>query len=187
MQKISISLAIALMIITGILGVGFGYYITPEYRLTMYQNESMDLGPADSLVDKRYLNAMIAHHRSAMLLASQAQEKSERPEIKGLAQKILADEPSAIDELYVFKKEWYKDSRTVKDPRVANLGELDAKFDLRFLNALIAHHEAGLKMTADIKSKSSRTEVLNNADAVENFLNTTMVVLKGWRLEWYQI
>lgn len=187
MQKISISLALALIIIAGVVGVFFGYYLTPEYRLTMYQNESMDLGLADSLVDKRYLNAMIAHHRSAMLLASQAQEKSIRPEIKSLAEKILADEPGAIDELYAFKKEWYRDTKKVRDPRVANLGESDEKFDLRFLNALIAHHEAGLKMTADIKSKSSRTAVLNNADAVETFLNTTSVVLKGWRVEWYKI
>lgn len=55
------------------------------------------------------------------------------------------------------------------------------------MNALIAHHEAGILMTEEIRTKSSRAEVLNNADAVENFLKTTLVTLKGWRKAWYNI
>jgi uncharacterized protein (DUF305 family) len=42
-------------------------------------------------------------------------------------------------------------------------------------------------MTKDIKLKSSRSEILNNADAVENFLNNGIDMLKGWRKEWYAI
>jgi hypothetical protein len=35
--------------------------------------------------------------------------------------------------------------------------------------------------------KSSRKEVLDNADAVENFLKTTLVALKEWRKAWYNV
>jgi uncharacterized protein (DUF305 family) len=75
----------------------------------------------------------------------------------------------------------------VKDPIVPNFGTYDEKYDLRFLNALIAHHESGLVMTKEIKSKSSRTEILNNADAVDTFLTTTLQVFKDWRKQWYNI
>jgi uncharacterized protein (DUF305 family) len=153
----------------------------------MYDKTTMDLGRADRTLDLRYINAMIAHHRGAMLLAEQASTKTQRQEMKDLSAKILNDEPGAISELYAWKKDWYGDNKRVRDPIVSNLGNYDDKFDLRFLNALIAHHEAGLLMTKDIKVKSSRTEILNNADAVDTFLTTTLKVFKDWRMEWYKI
>lgn len=178
-------LAISFLIIGLVIGMGAGYFLTPQYQETMYE-KSMDLGAADRLVDLRYLNAMAAHHRGAMLLAEQA-EQSQRPEIQSLAAAIQRDEPKLIDELYQWKKEWYRDTRTVRDPLPARLGSYDDKLDLRFLNALIAHHEAGILMTQEIRTKSSRAEVLNNADAVENFLKTTGVMLKEWRKAWYNV
>ncbi len=181
------TLAVALIIIAGILGVGVGYYMTPEYQVGMYDKTSMDLGKPDRWLDLRYINAMISHHRGAMLIAEQAQGETKRTDIQGLATKILADEPTAIAELYAWKKAWYGDTKTVKDPVGPRLGTYDEKFDLRFLNALIAHHDAGLVMTKDIQSKSSRIEVLNNADAVDLFLKTTGKMLRDWRMTWYNI
>jgi uncharacterized protein (DUF305 family) len=187
MQKISLTLAMGIAIITGVVGVGVGYYLTPEYQLSMFNKTDMSLGKPDRWLDLRYVNAMIAHHRGAVLLAEQIGQNSQRSEINELATMILKNEPVAIAELYAFKKEWYNDTRQVKDPIVAKLGGADEKFDLRFLNALIAHHEIGLLMTDDIKAKSSRTEVLNNADAVDTFLTTTLKTFKDWRLAWYSI
>lgn len=187
MSKISTILAVSLIIVSGIIGLAIGYTTTPEYKLGMYDKSTMDLGRADRTLDLRYINAMIAHHRGAMLLAEQVSGKTQRQEMKDLSAKILADEPKAIAELYSWKKSWYADTREVKDPIVANLGSYDGKFDLRFLNALIAHHESGLLMTKEVKTKSSRTEILNNADAVDNFLTTTLKIFKDWRVEWYNI
>lgn len=186
MRHISLALTVALMVVSGLLGMGIGYYFTPEYQLSMYDKYAMDLGRADRGLDLRYVNAMIAHHRGAILLAEQA-AKSQRPEIAGLAKEIQKNEPGLIAELYAWKKEWYGDVRVVRDPIVAKLGTVDAKFDLRFLNALIAHHEAGIAMTTEARQKSSRTEVLDNADAVENFLRTTGEALRGWRADWYNV
>ena len=174
------------MVISGIIGVGVGYYLTPQYTLSMYDKNVMDLGRPDKWVDLRYVNAMIAHHRGAMLLAEQAQ-KSQRKDVQDLAAAILKGEPVSIAELYSWKKEWYNDTRPVVDPVAPKLGDFDDKFDLRFLNALIAHHQLGVTMTKEARTKSSRTEVLNNADAVEAFLNGGIDMLKGWRHDWYNI
>lgn len=187
MPKISLTLAVSFIIISGIVGTGMGYFMTPEYKLSMYEKTTMDLGKPDRWLDLRYVNAMIAHHRGAMLLAEQTASKTQRQEMKDLSAKILTDEPVAIAELYAWKKNWYGDTKQVRDPAVPNLGSYDEKFDLRFLNALVAHHESGLAMTTDVKTKSSRTEVLNNADAVDTFLTTTLKLFKDWRLAWYNI
>jgi len=186
-MKISIYLALGLVVAGTVLGIGFGYYLTPDYKISMYDKNTMDLGPADRTFDLRYINAMIAHHRGAMLLAEQLGKNSIRPEMKTLSQNILADEPAAIAELYTWKKEWYGDTKDVRDPVVANLGPADEKFDLRFLNAIIAHHEAGVLMTQETRQKSSRVEILNNADAVEAFLTNGLQTLRGIRTGWYNI
>lgn len=186
-MNVSIYLAASLMIVGTLIGIAFGYYLTPEYRVTMYEADTMNLGQADRTFDLRYINAMIAHHRGAMLLAEQLAANTARPEMQVLAQGILADEPKAIAELYAWKEEWYGDTKKVRDPIVANLGPADEKFDLRFLNALIAHHQAGILMTKETRLKSSRAEILNNADAVEAFLTGGVTTLTGLRSEWYNL
>jgi uncharacterized protein (DUF305 family) len=185
-SQYSFPLVAAFVILAGLLGAGIGYAFTSEYRLSMYEKTTMDLGRPDRTLDLRYVNAMIAHHRGAMLVAEQA-KKSERTEVKNLAEAILKDEPKAIAELYAWKKDWYGDERSVKDPLVPKLGSYDKTFDLRFLNAVIAHHENGVAMTGDVRLKSSRSAVLDNADAVEAFLKGGIVMLSKWRSEWYSL
>lgn len=186
-MKVSLYLTAGLMIVSGVLGMGFGYYLTPEYQFSMYERNEMDLGQADNTFDLRYINAMIAHHREAMLLGEQLLQHTQRPEMEALAQSILADEPKAIDELYAWKEKWYGDTKKVRDPLVANLGSADETFDLRFLNAIIAHHEEGIRMTKETRQKSTRGEILNNADAIEAFLTNGIEVLKELRAHWYNI
>ncbi len=186
-MKQPIVLTYSLLCIALIMGMAAGYALSPGYPDQMLQEKSMSLGPVDRWFDARYIDAMAAHHRGAMLLAQQAKGQSTRHEILGLAQEILTNEPKLIEELYGWKRAWYKDNRQAKDPIVANLATYDEKFDLRFLNALIAHHEAGIAMTQETRMKSSNKDVLNNADAVENFLRTTMGTLKEWRKAWYQV
>jgi hypothetical protein len=42
-------------------------------------------------------------------------------------------------------------------------------------------------MAQDIRTKSSRSEILDNANAVENFLANSLITLKSWRSDWYSI
>lgn len=182
------TLSISLMIVTFILGISFGYVFSPQYTMDANASKEMPgLGQSDRYLDLRYINQMIAHHRGAILLAEQVLDKSKRPEIQGLAKEILANEPKLIAQLYSFKKDWYKDSRKVKDNYVPNLGEYDENLDLRFLNALIAHHELGVEMADETKLKSSRNEILNDANAVGEFLSNGVIMLKEWRKNWYNI
>ncbi len=176
-----------LIVVALLVGIMIGYWNNPVYRTTMFETNTMDLGPADRWLDVRYINKMIAHHRGAMLLAEQAQKYSQRTEIQNLAKMIIENEPKAIQELYDWKKSWFNDTRTVNDPARINLGTANKNFDLRFLNALISHHQNGILMTEEVRLKSSRNEILDNADAVEDFLKTTLIQFQSWRTEWYNI
>lgn len=187
MKHISLPLSLGIATTGVIIGITIGYFFTPEYKTTMYTKDTMSLGQADRTFDLRYINAMIAHHRGAMLLAEQLEKNTTRPELQALAQEILKSEPQLIAELYAWKKEWYRDTRIVRDPIVATLGSADSTFDLRFLNAMIAHHEAGVSMTKETHTKSSRSEILNNANAVEQFLTNGIKTLTELRRTWYGV
>lgn len=186
MNKLSIHLTAGIAIAALLIGTALGYYISPEYQRTMYESEKMGLGAADRWLDLRYIDAMIAHHRGAILVGKQL-EKSERKEMNDLSQAIQTGEPKLIEELYAFKKQWYNDTRKVNDPIVPNLGNYNKTFDLRAINTLIAHHIAGIEMTKEVRLKSSRSEIIDNADAVENFLEGSIETLKSLRKSWYGI
>ncbi len=165
-----------------VLGLGFGYYFSPNYLQNLQAMQSMpSLGRADRFVDLRYLNAMASHHKGAILLAEQVKNSSMRQEIVALAEDILAGEPKLIVKLENYKKDFYNDSSKTKDPIVVNLGTYDENLDLRFLNALIAHHEDGINMANEIMQKSSKNEILTDASAVKAFLTGSLSVLKEMR------
>jgi uncharacterized protein (DUF305 family) len=50
---------------------------------------------------------MIPHHEGALVMAKDALAKSDRPEIKQLAQAILDSQQREIDQMQQWKKEWY--------------------------------------------------------------------------------
>lgn len=187
MKQINLLLSISLMIVSLVFGMVFGYYISPSYKETMFSKDEMGLGKADKFVDLRYINQMAVHHKGAIALADQIDDQTKREELKKLAKMIQEVEPKLIEELYNWKKDWYKDNRSFDEPVVAKLGEYDESFDLRFLNALIAHHEDGIEMTKEIRTKSSNSDILNNADIVEKVLTDGIVMLKKYREEWYEV
>lgn len=181
-------LTTSLLIVGVLAGVGAGYFISPQYSVMNDRSSQMvDLGRADRYFDQRYMEAMISHHRGAILLAEQAKAKTKRPEIKALAESILDGEPKLIDELYKWRKDWYNNSSKVDDKPTVNLGDYDENFDLRFMNAVIAHHEAGVEMANEAATKSTRNEVITNALAVSDFLSRSANTLEDWRFTWYGI
>lgn len=178
-------LAFSLIIMALIAGLGMGYILTPGYQVN--DNMTAGLGTADRYFDLRYINAMVAHHKGAIKLGEQLKKYTKRPELFTLANNILEGEPKLINQLEDWKRQWYSDTSEVKTGNVPNLGTYDEKFDLRFLNAIIAHHEAGIEMANEALQKSSRNEILNDADGVKTFLSNGVKDLKELRLKWYNI
>jgi uncharacterized protein (DUF305 family) len=57
--------------------------------------------------DKAFIDAMIPHHQSAIVMAQVAYEESENPEIKELAQNIVSAQQSEIEQMRQWREEWY--------------------------------------------------------------------------------
>lgn len=182
------SINLGILLVTLLIGVAIGYWLTPEYQIQNTQmKKTHDLGVADQWVDLRYIDNMIAHHLSAIYLLEQAQQQSDRQEIKALAEAVIASDKIGIETLYAQKLDWYDNDRQVTEFNKTNLGTRDEKFDLRLINALLIHHQEAIDAAKDISSKSVRNEVLNTASEVTVSLTDNAEQLIQWRKEWYGI
>lgn len=179
----------AWIVIALCVGIGIGYFLTPEYANSMAERTSgmVELGKADRTVDLRFIDGMIAHHLSAMYLSKQAIEQSRRQEIRALAQTVIAVDEQGISQLYQWKKSWYGNTRQITQYTKIQLGSYDETFDLRFLNAMIAHHDEAIAVAGEIRTKSVRTEVLSLADGVITALGEDGTTLRLWRAQWYPV
>ncbi|RUT01536.1 hypothetical protein DSM106972_066330 [Dulcicalothrix desertica PCC 7102] len=172
----------------------------------MNHSMSMDLGPADANFDLRFIDSMIPHHEGAVMMAKQALEKSKRPEIKKLANDIIKAQNKEIAELKQWRQAWYpkagskpvaydtKLNKTVEMPAEQmqammmnmDLGTADNEFDLRFINAMIPHHEGALTMGKDAAAKSKRPEIKKLAAEIISSQQAEISQMKQWRQAWYK-
>ncbi len=165
----------------------------------------MDLGPADPQFDLRFIDAMTPHHQGAVEMAQEALQKSQRPEIKKLAQDIIAAQNRELNELKQWRQAWYANAGS--EPVAYNaqmghtmamsqeqmqgmmmsgdLGAADAQFDLRFINAMIPHHQGAVVMAKDALSKSQRPEIKKLAQDIITSQQKEIDQMQQWRQQWY--
>ena len=65
------------------------------------------LGSKDATYDKRFMDLMIVHHEGGVMMAKDALDKSERSEIKEMAQKIIDSQEKEIKQMKEWEKSWY--------------------------------------------------------------------------------
>jgi uncharacterized protein (DUF305 family) len=80
--------------------------MTPAHKQSMMM--SMSLGKADAEFDRRFLDAMIPHHQGAVTMGKDLLQKTQRPQMRKLAQSIIASQQAEIDLMTKWRQEWYK-------------------------------------------------------------------------------
>jgi uncharacterized protein (DUF305 family) len=166
---------------------------------------AMDLGPADATYDLRFIDGMIPHHEGALVMAEAALKNSQRPEIRQLAENIIAAQQEEIAQMQEWRAAWYPEAPTVPIMYHAemqhdmpmsqemisamrmdmDLGKADEEFDRRFIDAMIPHHEGAVAMAEDLKEKSTRPELQALADAIITSQQAEIGQMVQWRQDWY--
>lgn len=67
-----------------------------------------------------------------------------------------------------------------------DLGAADDQFDLRFLNAMIPHHEGAVVMAQDALSKSKRPEIQKLAQEIITSQKAEIQQMQQWKQAWYK-
>jgi uncharacterized protein (DUF305 family) len=166
---------------------------------------NMDLGPKDANFDLRFIDAMTPHHQGAVEMAQEALQKSKRPEIKQLAQAIIAAQQQELSQLKAWRQAWYPNADATpmmydasmghmmpmtEEMRASmmmqgDLGAADDQFDLRFLNAMIPHHQGATEMARQAAEKSDRPEIKALAQNIISGQQQEISEMQQWRQAWY--
>lgn len=169
-----------------------------------HNSMSMDLGPKDENFDLRFIDAMVPHHEGAIVMAQEALEKSSRSEVQQLAQAIINAQEQEIAQMKEWRKAWYANADETpmmyssemghmmpmsKEMRAQmtmsqDLGTADAEFDLRFIDAMIPHHEGALDMAKQALEKSARPEIQALAQNILSSQQQEIDAMKQWKQQW---
>ena len=172
----------------------------------MNHNMSMDLGPADADYDLRFIDGMTVHHQGAVNMAQDVLKQSKRPEMKKLATDIIAAQNREINQMKEWRKTWYPKASSTPMAYHApmghmmamtpeqmqsmmmsmDLGAADDQFDLRFINAMLPHHEGALVMAEDALKKSKRPEMKKLSQEILTSQKQEIEQMKQWRQAWYK-
>jgi uncharacterized protein (DUF305 family) len=142
----------------------------------------------DAPYDARFIDSMIVHHQGAVAMANDALKQAERPEIKTLAEAIIKAQETEIKQMQDWRKAWYPDLPDTGGTGMS-MGMMEVApgaepYDLRFIDAMIPHHQGAIDMAEDLKQNTQRPELLQLADAIIKAQTTEIEQMRAWRAEW---
>lgn len=150
---------------------------------------SMDTGNAP--FDAAFIDGMIEHHQGAIVMAEQALAESERPEIRALAEAIIAAQAAEIAQMQAWRAEWYPDVADTGGMEM-DMGPMEVPadagipFDLRFIDAMIPHHEGAVDMAEAALDNTEHDEIRTLADAIIATQTAEIEQMQAWRVEWFR-
>lgn len=140
--------------------------------------------------DALFLDSMIIHHQGAVEMASQALEQAEHAELRALAEAILAAQEAEIAQMQAWRQEWYPDLPLTEGLHV-HMGPMEVSdddsvpYDLRFIEAMIPHHEGAIAMAQDALQKAEHAEIRDLARAIMEAQQAEITQMEQWKQDWY--
>lgn len=144
---------------------------------------------SDAPFDVRFIDSMIAHHEGAVIMAKQAQQQAEHPEITQLAAAIISAQEAEISQMQQWRSAWYPDLAPTAGMEM-DMGPMavpagDTPFDQRFLEAMIPHHEGAIMMAKNALQEAEHPEIKMLAEAIVTAQEAEITQMKQWLMEWY--
>jgi uncharacterized protein (DUF305 family) len=178
----------------------------PEGMKPEAMSHNMDLGPADADYDLRFIDAMTPHHEGALVMAQDLAQKTKRPELQKLAKEIISAQTKEIAQMKQWRKAWYPKAPStpmawhaamnhmmaMSPEQISamkmdvDLGKADAEYDLRFLQAMVPHHQAAIVMAKDLAQKTKRPELQKLAKGVTTSQQAEIDQMQQWQKSWYK-
>lgn len=163
-------------------------------------NMNSDPGAADQPFDLQYLDSMIHHHNGAIAMANMVLSKTERPELKTFAQKIIDDQTKETVQMKQLREQWYSGKpsavnmempgmvggmKIMNGEHMRDMNEMESShFDNHFLNMMIAHHEGAVTMSEEAQQKAEHPEIKQLADRIIKAQAPEIEQMKKWKAAW---
>ncbi len=160
-----------------------------------------------SELDELFINMMVPHHQGAVAMANIALERAEHPEIKDMANAIIASQQAEINQMKSWKQKWYGSSETPPMSAMPMLEEMPGMggmghtmdmqadvdvlknaaepFDLAFIDAMIPHHQSAIDAARKVLETGVHPEMKELAQQIIDAQQSEIDQMKSWRQSWY--
>ena len=153
-------------------------------------------GSEDATIEARdeqaFMEQMVPHHQSAVVMANLALAKTDRPEIRRLAGQIAAAQEGEIARMESWHEAWFGGGLMpdMTGPHGAmDLGALEElsgdEFDRAFLSMMIPHHASAITMAENVMMGSPRGDVGMLADEIIAAQAMEIGQMQRWREQWF--
>ena len=144
--------------------------------------------------DARFIVMMIPHHQGAIAMAELALSRARRPEIKALAQRIIASQSREITQMRQWYRQWYG-----TDVPAWGIGSgwgmgmgtsLEAlksapDFDRAFIEQMISHHRMGVMMASHAEWNTQHPQLRELEAAMVRVQSQEIEQMAQWYRKWY--
>lgn len=148
--------------------------------------------------DGALITEMTAHHQAAIDMAGIAQERAEHPQIRHLADGIVAAQSDEIDEMAAMHEEMFGMPMAGADHGTMGMSAHDmgmdmdmpsleaAKpFDRAFIDAMIAHHQGAIRMARVELEQGSDPGLHDLCNSIIEAQSREIEQMNDWRERWY--
>ena len=148
-------------------------------------------------IDRAFVSEMIPHHRSAVEMAELAERYSDRPQIRRLADAIVATQNTEIRQMRgldgrladagIARRRLGMGAHamgTHNDP--SQLREAEP-FDREFLDMMIPHHEGAIRMAQVQLERGRNPTVRRLAEAIVDAQTAEINQMHTWRIQWFGV
>ena len=143
--------------------------------------------------DAHFIVMMIPHHEGAIAMAELALQRSTRPEIQGLAERIRTSQSRENAQMRRWYRQWYGTggmgmgmgrgmpgfSTSLEALRTAS------DFDRAFLEQMIAHHRMGVMMASHAQWGTVHPELRELEAAMVQVQSEEIEQMARWYQQWF--
>lgn len=154
-------------------------------------------GAAEAPHALQFIDTMIAHHQGAVDMALLVNTRTQRDEVKTLAQNIIDEQRKEIADMQAWRKKWFGDAKPALNMdfpgmRTGMAGMDNVKlaslksneFDVEFIKQMIPHHEGAIEMAKAFKTDDNYAELGRLAENVIKTQSAEIEQMKGWLGAW---
>lgn len=153
--------------------------------------DDMAIGDSELPFDQLFIDSMILHHQGAIMMAQAAQTGAEHAELKTLAKEMLAAQIAEIAQMQAWRTAWYPNAPVSKGLEM-NMGTMQiadhpsTPFDLRFIEAIIPHHQGAIDMAKLAQTKTEHAEIKTIAANIIKAQTAEIAQMQAWKAAWFK-
>jgi uncharacterized protein (DUF305 family) len=154
-------------------------------------------GATEAPQELQFIDTMTAHHQGAIDMAQLVNTRTQRPEMKKLAQAIIDEQRREIAEMKEWRAKWFGDANPAINMDfpgmqtgmggmdMTKLGGLKAnEFDVEFFKQMIPHHEGAVEMAKALRGGDSYAELKELSANIVKSQTAEIEQMKNWLKEW---